>query len=141
MTPSRIARVLVVGVVALFACTTPTSLCGCPPTRSTVLVGGTLLDAGGVPVSGARVYLDGAPRPATGQPVPQYLDFTQSVTTNTAGSFRALAYSIYSPGTLELRAAVVRPGVADTVRLVVGLAPFHNERETPDSVYVTLRLP
>jgi hypothetical protein len=138
----RMARVLVGGVLALFACTTtPTSLCGCPPSRSTVLVGGTVLDAGGAPVSGARLYLDGAPRSGTGQSAPQYLDSAPSATTDATGSFRALVYSPYSPGILELRAAVMRPGVADTVRLVVGLASFHDERTQPDSIYATLRLP
>ena len=126
-----------VAAAVLLACTLPTDACGCTPARSWVFVIGTV-DAAGAPVSGARVYLDGA-SPATAAAMPVYVGPYPDATTDAAGAFRAPAYSMGAPGTLALRAAVVRPGAADTVRLAAGTALFRLER--PDTARVTLHLP
>jgi hypothetical protein len=91
-------------------------------------------------VAGARVYLDGAPTdPPPLLPAPFWS--APDAQTDAAGTFRAPAYSPSPPGVLELRVAVTRPGVADTVRLSAGRVAFRIDRERPDTVRVALRLP
>jgi hypothetical protein len=134
------ARCAVACVGATLACSIPTELCGCPAARSTVFVRGTVTDAGGVEIAGARVYLDGVPASqASANPI--YVSGPGDAQTDAADTFRGLAYSVYAPGSLALRAAVVRPGLPDTVRLAAGAANFRHERDRPDTVSVDLRLP
>lgn len=136
----RSTRYAVAFVGATLACSIPTDLCGCPPARSAVFVRGTLTDADGAAIAGARVYLDGVPESqASASPI--YVSGAGDAQTDAAGAFRGLAYSIYAPGPLSLRAAVVRPGLPDTVSLAAGVANFRYERDRPDTVSVSLRLP
>ncbi len=137
---TRFNRVALVGIGATLACSIPTALCGCPPARSTAYVRGTLTDANGLAIAGARVYFDAVPTsPGTAYP-PVVAGLGESQT-DAGGTFRGLVYSLFSPGPLALRAAVVRPGLPDTVRLAAGLATFRHERDRPDTVSVNLRLP
>ncbi|MBA3889104.1 MAG: carboxypeptidase regulatory-like domain-containing protein [Gemmatimonadaceae bacterium] len=136
---TRMSRFALVGVGATLACSIPTDLCGCPPARSAVYVRGTLTDANGLAIAGARVYLDGVPTGTTADLLA--LNGFGASQTDADGAFRGLAYSMFSPGPLALRAAVVRPGLPDTVRLAAGLATFRYERDRPDTVSVDLRLP
>ncbi len=123
---------------AVISCSTPTQMCGCPPARSAVFVIGAVVDAGGRPVADARLALDGVP-PERAADFPQGgFGGTRS---DAVGEFRTLAYSGFAPGMLELRAAVVRPGTADTVRLRLGPARFRDEDDRPDTVRASLRLP
>jgi hypothetical protein len=125
---------------ATLACSIPTDVCGCTPARSIVFVRGTLTDAGGTPVAGARLYFDGVP---AGQSTSYRVDVRGpgDAQTDATGAFHGLVYSSYSPGPRRLRAAVVRPALSDTVSLSAGTAGFRNERERPDTVLVILRLP
>jgi len=127
-------------VVASLACTIPTTLCGCPPARSTVFVRGSLTDAAGQTVGGARLYFDGVPA-SQSTSFPVYVGGPGDTQTDGGGTFATLIYSPFSPGQLVLRAAVVRPGLPDTVTLSVGGVTFRNERETPETVSVALHLP
>ncbi len=115
-------------------------MCGCPPARSAVFVRGTLTDATGDPVAGARMYFDGVRLDQTAA-YPLTAGGPGDAVTDREGAFRGLVYSGHAPGRLALRAAVVRPGQPDTVRLAAGEAAFRYERERPDTVTVHLRLP
>jgi len=141
MAVSRIVRPLAFGVMAILACSAPTEVCGCSPARSVVLVRGTLLDTSGQPVAGARLHFDAVRRPTTRPDPEQFIGPRADATTDSVGAFRATVYSYFMPTGLELRAAVVRPGVLETVRLHVGPVPFRNDRVRPDSIRITLRLP
>ena len=127
----------VAGIV--IACGFPTAVCGCSLGHSAVYVIGTLADAAGAPVVGARVFLDGFP--ATLTPSPPIFVGDQNVRTDATGAFRGIAYSYYGTVRMELRVAVLRTESADTSRLNAGEANFRWQRERLDTVRVNLRLP
>lgn len=123
-------------VVAL-ACTTPT-VCACTPARSAVVVSGTLTDASGEAVAGARLLFASEPQ---GRPPAQVMYYEYiGAPTSASGAFQGKAYG-WSPGTLELHVGVVQAGRADTVKLTAGLAQFRPERDPLDTVRLSLRLP
>ena len=137
---SLVGRVVLVGAVMALGCFSPTSVCGCTPPRSRVYVRGTITDSRGAPVVGARLYLDGVP-PDQATSYPVFVGEFSDAQTDAAGAFGGLAYSVYSPGVLAMRAAVVRPGLPDTVRLSAGQAPFRDQGAAPDTVTIGLTVP
>ena len=105
-----------------------------------MFVRGSLTGADGHTIAGARLYFDGVPT-SQSTILPVYASGPPNAESDVDGEFRALVYSTFSPGALVLRAAVVQPGLPDTVRITVGSATFRGEHEQPDTVAVTLRLP
>lgn len=136
----RLGRYALTCGAATLACAIPTSVCGCTPSRSSVFVRGSLTDAAGQAVAGARLYFDGAPLgQATSSRV--YVDGPGDAGTDASGAFQGRVFSVSPPGPLALRVAVVQAGLPDTVRLTVGSATFRNQRDTPDTVSISVRLP
>jgi hypothetical protein len=137
---SRILRrVLVALAVAGVACSIPTDACGCSPARTSVYVIGTLVDAAGTSVVGARLAFDGVATTGPGSDFALYVGTGSDAQTDGSGAFRGMAYSTFAPGALQLRVGVIRPATADTFRLSAGTATFRLDR--PDTVRVALRLP
>jgi len=116
----------------------PTDMCSCPPSRSSVFLVGTLVDAMSQPVAGARLGFDGSP---PDRAWPPNFGANPIGPTGASGAFSGLIFSHVSPGMQVLRAAVVRTAGADTVRIDLWLVPFRHERDVPDTVRFTIRLP
>ena len=133
-----LSRALAALAVIALACSTPTDVCGCPPARSAVVVAGTVADAAGAPVAGARILLDAVPLTLSSEPP---IAYSIVPVTDAAGAFAGRAYSLWADDEQALRAAVVRPGTADTVRLRLGAATLRPEHGRLDTVRVALRLP
>src|SRR5690349_16363693 len=130
-----LVRTSVALAVVAIACTNPTGDCSCTPLTARVIVRGEVLDAGGAPVRGARVALDGVPASLSVDPPGTW---GSTVLTGVDGRFRTYAGTSYT-GTgigseLALRAVVVRAGSSDTVRLRPGMARFRDAAF--DSVHV-----
>lgn len=137
---SNLSRFSAALIIAGLGCWFPTDICACPPARTAVYVIGSLTDAAGSPVADARLYLDGVPTNRTWDD-PILVSGPSSARSDAAGAFRGVAYSHWSPATLELRAVVVSPDLADTIRLSGGSVPFRQDGTTLDTARVTLRLP
>ena len=134
MTPTAV-RLLAATTVIAAACIDPTDACGCSPPPPSVVVRGRVLDAADAPVAQARVVVDGVPGTISLDP-PMFINV--SATTDANGAFVTRAYSRYGSGEMTLRAAVVRAGTTDTVRVRLGTnARFGG---APDTVDVTVRL-
>ncbi len=131
--------VSIAGVIA--ACSTPTDVCGCPPSRSAVIVRGILQDGAGRPVSNARIVADGIAR---GKPFLDSLPVSAGmlpVRTDADGTFRVVALSTFGPDTLQLRLAILPEGVTSAPPFAVILARFRFERGPLDSVIRTFSVP
>ena len=135
----HVRRMLMLSGAALIACSTPTGMvCACPPSRSILAVVGTVRDAGDAPVAGARVYFDAVPAG-----IPESSRFYTPLgvaQTDAAGAFGSLLYNLFGSAQ-ELRANVVRAGSTDTLRFNLGAFAFRSERERPDTLRTTIRLP
>ncbi|MES2524408.1 MAG: hypothetical protein V4617_17045 [Gemmatimonadota bacterium] len=129
-----------VAIALMIGCSSsPTEMCACPPSRSAVVVEGTLRDAADAPVANTQLFLDGVPANFPQEALATL--WGTRATTDASGAFRVLVYSMYGPAPMTLRAVVVRTSPADTIRLAGGQVPFRHEREVPETVQVTLRLP
>ena len=138
MRRSPIRALAVVGLVTA-ACNSPTADCGCLPPLRAVVVTGRVVDASDAPVANARVAADGVPRTMSYDgPIQVY---RLAATTGANGEFVVRAYSAFDADTLALRAMLVRPGTADTVKVRLGDARFPDERGPLDTVHVTVQLP
>lgn len=131
------ARLLAVSAVMAVACAWPTDACGCtPPPPVAAIVTGRVTTAADAPVARARVAIDVVPATFSSEPA---FDFGSAITTRSDGSFVARPRTFYGTRDLALRAAVVRAGTTDTVRL--RLAATVRFDGTPDTVAVTVKLP
>ncbi|MEO7363213.1 MAG: carboxypeptidase-like regulatory domain-containing protein [Gemmatimonadaceae bacterium] len=122
----------VVGVA--WACTSPTEMCGCPPSRTSLAIVGTLRDALGAPVANKSFAFE-----ATADALPTFKFHAADVRTDATGAFAVRAYSALSPGAYSLVARIIIAAQNDTVRLPAGSAFFKDERQAPDSLRVALR--
>lgn len=132
-------RYLATLAIAFLACTTPTSICACPPLRTAVYALGTVTDAAGAPVQGATVVFQDVTR---GYP-PHSLSLENRGDTRTdaAGAFRGTVYSFSDTGVREVRAVVAPAGAADTVWRSIGPVTFRRTSESLDTVRIALSLP
>lgn len=128
------ALATVVGLT--WACTTPTEMCGCPPSRTSLAIVGTLRDALGAPVANKSFAFE-----ATAIAFPTLTFIAADVRTDATGTFAVRAYSALSPGAYSLVARIISAAQNDTVRVPAGSALFKDERQAPDSLRVALRLP
>lgn len=134
----RGAPVAAMAVAVVIACSTPTEVCGCSPPIPAVIVEGTVTNASGAAVAGARVLFDGvAPEMASDPPLSDWL----TTVTDAEGEFSGRAYSRGGQsGQLVLRAGVIKAGSTDTLRFRLGLANFHSG--TPfDTIRVAIAIP
>ena len=137
---SRLAVRLLAAVTAIaIACTGPTDACGCSILPPAAVVTGRVIDAADAPVAGARVALDGVP--VTMSAEPSFIFFGDPAVTGADGRFVTRAHARFDDGELALRAAVVRAGSTDTVRVRVGTTARFGGAGAPDTVDVTVRLP
>lgn len=133
---------VVAGIVAVIAaCSSPTEMCACPPSRTAVYVRGTLLARNGTPVPNARLGVDAVPRgngAFDAMPVPAGGTI---LTTSDDGMFAGIVYSMFAPDSLHLRFAVLPEGSGAARPSTVLLARFRAERDRIDTVGVAVRLP
>lgn len=125
-------------IAVVIACSSPTDVCGCTPLPPGVVVVGTVTDASGAAVVGARLLFDGVPETMSFDPPLIDDDFT---VTNDEGEFadRVLNWK-YAESDLVLRAAVIEAGTTDTIRLRLGPARFR-AGGTLDTVRVAISIP
>jgi hypothetical protein len=120
-----------------WACSEPTGmLCACPPSRTTLMIAGTLRNALGTPEANKLVTVE-----ATAAEFPLLTFTAATVLTDSVGKFSVLAYSTYSPGAYSVTARVIGSTPSDTIRLQMGSANFKHEREKPDTLRASLQLP
>jgi hypothetical protein len=140
-------------VVLAIACDAagPTMVCGCPPSFWGATVAGTVIDASGAPVPGARLVLQGfapgfAPPPG---PVPDGLATSPYLPkTDAHGKFVAEVYG-HSPvsgvsggsAELDLWSKTFLPGADTPILVMVGKVTFQLNSVGPDTARVTVTLP
>lgn len=123
---------------AVVACSLPTEMCGCPPTRAGVLVKGVVSYPDGSPVRNAQIAIDGIPRNTTvfdTMPVSMSTDRTDSL-----GRYRAIAFSIASADTQRLRIAVMLDPSKRVLPMSATLARFRADGKL-DSVVRNFSVP
>ena len=125
-------------VAVVIACSSPTDLCGCSLPLPTVMVEGTVTDASGAAVVGARLLFDGVPQEMSFDPP---LQSGMLIFTDAEGEFsgRAQTNGIHS-GELALRAGVIEAGTTDTLRFRLGLVRFR-DRTPFDTIRVAITIP
>ena len=125
-------------IAVVIACSSPTDVCGCTPMPPSVVVVGTVTDASGAAVVGARLLFDGVPEAMAVDP--PLIDFDFAVT-DQEGEFadRVLNWE-YAMTELVLRAAVVEAGTTDTIRLRLGPARFRTGARI-DTIRVAISIP
>lgn len=139
MVSNRTKWVLVSAACAVVvACSLPTEMCGCPPTRSGVLVKGLVVYQDGSPVRNAQIAIDGIPRNTTvfdTIPVSPSTDRTDSL-----GRYRAIAFSVAGADTQRLRIAVMLDPSQRVLPMSVTLARFRTDGKL-DSVVRNFSVP
>lgn len=125
-------------IAVVIACSSPTDVCGCTPLPPSVVVVGTVTDANGAAVVGARLLFDAVPDTMSFDPPLVDDNFT---VTDEDGEFadHVLNWQ-HAPGDLVLRAGVVEAGTTDTIRLRLGLARFRTGSRL-DTVRVAISIP
>ena len=124
---------------AVLACTSPTSVCGCPPSRSMLVVRGSVQGPDGQAMPGARVTFSAMPVAVIGSAWERYESGSGPAWTAADGSFHATAYSVHSDGPHLLRISVVRPAVPDTTHVELDVHDFRYR--SPETIDVTIAVP
>lgn len=132
--------VLVLGAATIVFCSTPTVPCACPPTRTHLIVYGTVRTSAGAPVADARVFVTPAPAGAPSYD-PILIGQPPAASTGMNGGYRIDAFSGFGPTAPALvRAASIR-APADTARAEATGASLRSERERPDSLQLDIVFP
>jgi len=128
---------LTVALGLVYACTLPTEMCGCPPSRSSAAVIGTLKDALGAPLGNRNLVFEARPEGVSNT----LLVFPTEVRTDSTGAFAVRVYSHFAPNIHAVTAIVVRAAEQDTVRIQAGAIFFKYDQQAPDTLRAALRLP
>ncbi|HEX8319447.1 hypothetical protein [Longimicrobium sp.] len=137
----RLAPTLAIALV--LSCTTPTGMCGCPPSRSHVEIHGVVRTAAGAPVPGA-VMRASFYREQCGQGFGEPADQdTYPAQTNAAGAYEGRFISFGGPKPVCLRVSATR-GVgtsADSAITEGAVVQLRDEDDTPARVRVDVVFP
>jgi hypothetical protein len=128
-----------VGMVTLMlACSSPTMVCACPPSRGHAVVYGSVSDDAG-PAGGALVQatIFGA---LCGGAMGEQVPYLAPLRASDAGTYRLHLHSVGGPGTSCVRLVGQDAEGARRVEIDAALR-FRSEQESPDSLRVDLRLP
>lgn len=117
----------------VWACTTPTEMCGCPPSLATLTIAGTLRNSLGAPVPNLSFAFE-----ATADAVPTFTFIATDARTDANGAFVVKAQS-GAAGAHSLVARIIRVPQNDTLRIAAGSATFKGRGQKPDTLHVTLR--
>ncbi len=120
----------------------PTEACACPPGSSVHVVYGTVSTAAAAPAAGAMLRFTATPYESCAED-PVALAPGTVTSTNSAGAFRVVLRSLFSPGTRCVRITAFASATAgsDSVALPPMLLNFVSDRQTPDSLGLVLTLP
>lgn len=135
-----IARVVAAGTVVWMlgiACVGVT--CACTPHVYGAVVAGIVRDAGGTPVGGVAVAMEGWRSGVAPDIYPQV--YAESPQTNSEGRFVTTVIGHGSDPRHELRTTLSVPGRAEVVKLIAGTASFTSTSTQLDTVRVEITLP
>lgn len=135
-TPLRFGAAAIAVACTIVACGgTPTDLCACTFAAADIAVQAQVLDSGRRPVAGARVRFEGESLIAGRR---TYTVVSSPATSDSLGRLAATIRVLY--GTTPLRAAIVVPGRADTVRTALGVLAVSGAA-VPSGLQYTLVVP
>lgn len=113
--------------------------CACTPHVYRAVVTGTVRDAGGTPLGGVAVAMEGW-RPGVAPEIyPQV--YAGSPQTNSAGNFVTTVIGHGSDPRHELRTTLSVPGRAEVVKLIADTASFNSTSTPLDTVRVDITVP
>jgi hypothetical protein len=137
----RLAPALAIGFV--LSCTTPTGVCGCPPSRTHAVAHGVVRTAAGAPVQGAVIRVS-IFREQCGQGFaePGSQPF-EPAKTDAAGAYEIDFYSMNGPSTACVRVSATRGqgASADSVVSEGAFVQLRREGDKPARVRVDMVFP
>ncbi|MBW3656361.1 MAG: hypothetical protein KY444_09645 [Gemmatimonadetes bacterium] len=141
--PTLLRLVAAVATSLVLSCTTPTGMCGCPPSRSHVMVHGAVRTAAGTPVQGA-VMKATFYREQCGQGIGEPADEdTYPPQTDAAGAYdiRFISYGEPRPVCLRVSATRGQGASADSAVTEGTIVQLRHENDKPARVRVDVVFP
>jgi hypothetical protein len=141
--PTLLRLAPAVAISLVLSCTTPTGMCGCPPSRTHAVADGVVRTAAGAPVQGAVVNVT-IYREQCGQGYGERADQSAyPARTDAAGAYEAAFHSFYEPRQACLRVTATRGqgASADSAVSEGAVVQLRHDAEKPARVRVDVVFP